>query len=148
VVPPELAFDIPAGLSEKGQQNYERLASLAQTQAGTIRAAEEKIPRVCDAESPECKAALHEIALLLLDHEQSRRLSYFCPGTSKEAKAFAEVERRIKARLLEQHEGLIRKIIAAIPPGAAAPEKVWEGALTQARAARPMPCLSFGCGDW
>ena len=147
-MPPDLAFDIPAGLSGKGQENYERLADLARSQSATLRAVEEKIPRGCDPRSAECKDALREMALLLLDYEQARKFSYFCPGTSDEARAFGEVAQRIKERLSAQHRELIRKIIAAISPGATAPEKAWEDAFAQARAARPMPCLSFGCGDW
>lgn len=147
-LPADLSFETPAGLSERGQKNYERLSSFVRAQLETIEAAEQKIPRPCDVGSADCEAAFREVALQLLDYDQGRRFSYFCPGSSAEAKDFAAVERRVKDRITERYSELTRKIVAAMSSGTTSPDKAWESLLQRARASRPMPCLSFACADW
>ncbi|MEZ4221701.1 MAG: hypothetical protein R3B13_12290 [Polyangiaceae bacterium] len=141
-------FEVPEGVSERAREYYDHLFKSVRTQLETLDAAERKLPKPCDVTVPGCEAAFRGVADVLLDFEQSQRFSYFCPGSSAEAKEFAKAADRLRQQVTERHGELTKLIVAAMSGKGIDADKEWERIRQEAYAARPHPCLSFACADW
>lgn len=140
------AGEIPAGVSDIARQNYERLFSMIKDQNERLEKAENAVPDPCDPGQAGCEAKFREVADILLDYERSQHFGYFCPGSSEEAKNFAQTTEQMRQQVAERYQALTRRIRAAMKSND--PEKSWRDIQQKAYMAHPFPCLSIVCKDW
>lgn len=147
--PPETpVLEIPDGVSERTRTNYERMFKTVRSQLATIESAAKKAPAPCDVAQKDCEAEFRAVADALLDYHQSSRFSYFCPGSSDEAKAFHKTKSHLMRDVQARHSELVQKLEQALSEAGADGKKEWARIEQEAAAARPHPCLSFACEDW
>ncbi len=146
--PDEPTMEIPDGVSERAQQNYERLFKMVRGQLATIATTAKKVPAPCDVAAKDCEAQFRSVADSVLKYHESTRFSYFCPGSSDEAKEFEKKRSALTNQVRARYSELISKIEKALSDGSADGKKEWQRLEQEAAAANPHPCLSFACEDW
>ncbi len=137
------SMDIPAGVSATAKKRYEHLLSSMRDLYRVVAEIEDALPN-CNVQDASCEASWRDIAEKLVDIRRKRMFLSFCPGTSDEAKAFAELEKEHQTYFSARFAKITEQIDAAW----AANKPRWETLKQEAYQAKPFPCLSFACQDW
>lgn len=137
---------VPTGVGETAKDNYQRLHARMESLYALLDAAEADIPRDCAVTDPACKAKWTKVAEHL--HEMRRLLTfaYHCPGSSEEAVAFGVREKEHRDHYALRQKILEERIAEVL--GTDAAKTQWEAIQAEVNAAKPFPCLSYGCTDW
>lgn len=138
-------LDVPGGVSETARRNYENLASTMQSAHRVLGEALAALPD-CSVTSAACESRWHAMAEKYYELQNVLRFFHICPGHSPEAQAFAERERRHLDYFQARRKTLDAALEGRLVDDAA--RQRFGELLADVRSARPMPCLSFACGDW
>jgi hypothetical protein len=134
-------LDTPPGVSERARQNYESLAK-RMTGAHDILDEMEKLIPSCAITS--CEGDWRKLAEKHFALDDAFRFAYTCPGSSAEAKAYAERAQLHSDFFQKRRTAVEAQISTAVGSGNARYQELRE----EFARAHPRPCLSFACGDW
>ena len=137
------SMDVPAGVSETAQKRYTHLFESMRALYDTVDKIEEALPS-CNVQDAACEARWRDVADQLLEIRKTRSFMYFCPGTSDEARQFAEAQKAHE----EYFNGRLGKVNTQIDAAWSGHEERWKKLQEDAYQAKPFPCLSFACQDW
>lgn len=142
------AIVVPEGASQQARQNYDALIKTMGQVHQLLGEAESLLPDSCDILDPACEGKWNEVAARFNDLRRVHTFSYFCPGSSDEAKQFAAVHAAQREAEQRRTGKLEARIAKALAPGGQAAELRWEDLKRKAYEANPHPCLSVACNDW
>jgi hypothetical protein len=140
------SFVVPPGIGDTAKDNYQRLYARMERLYTLLDAAEADLPKECPVLDPACKAKWTKLAEHLHEMRELLTFAYHCPGTSEEAVAFGVREKEHRDHYALRHKILEERIAAVL--GTEAAQTRWEEIQAEVNAAKPFPCLSYGCLDW
>jgi hypothetical protein len=138
---PSLA--IPDDVSANARTRYE---TLARVMSGAHRSIDDILANIPSCGIGECEADWRRVARQVFDLDGQFRFFYVCPGSSEEAKAYAERSEAHQKYYAERRATMDAKIASAL--GSDPAKKRFEQLIDDVRSANPVPCLSFACRDW
>jgi hypothetical protein len=140
-------LEVPEGVSEQARERFVRLATQMNEIYDFIDGIE--VPERCDVTDAGCESAWRKLAEDLLDLEQkSRWIRSPCKGSSEAAKLHAQRAEQHAAHVAALRQEIAEKIESLIAAGGKSAQEGWAKIERDARRARPVVCLSFGCVDW
>ncbi|MBW2459903.1 MAG: hypothetical protein JRI68_35765 [Deltaproteobacteria bacterium] len=142
------SLEIPTDVGEVAKRKFEHFAKSMKRLYELLDEMAAALPEDCDILDAACDERWKKLALLGMEKGKVTMFLHHCPGSSDDAKrfeAFHKEHQDYRGRRQAQLDGRISRALAS---GGAAARKRWEDHQQQARAANPVPCLSFACRDW
>lgn len=142
------SFDVPSGISEEARQNYEQLHGRMRSLYDLLDKAESSIPTDCSVLATPCDPRWRTLADHFHAMEGILTFAYHCPGSSSDAKAFAEHHTAHSNHYAGRRAVLEVRVEEVLSKDGPKGKARWEQMRQDAYAAKPFPCLSYGCQDW
>ncbi len=141
------SFEIPSNIGQQARESFERLFSNMKRMHPVLDQMEQLVPG-CSVLDAKCEEAWRRLAVKQNELREIQTFLYTCPGTSADAKLFAEREREHLDYLEERKRSMLHRIRKALEPDGSRGEERWEKLVADAYSAAPYPCLSIACKDW
>jgi hypothetical protein len=142
------SFELPDGIGEEATENFKRLFSNMQRIHPIVEEMAKLVPDGCSVLDSKCEDAWRRLAAKHNELREIQTFMYSCPGTSADAKLYAEREKEHLEYVAARMGAITRRIDKSLEAdGARGPER-WEELQQEAYNAAPYPCLSIACRDW
>ncbi len=142
------SLEIPTDVGEVARKKFEHWAKSMKQIYELLDQMETALPEDCDILHSACDERWRKLALLGIELNKVGMFLHHCPGSSEDAKRFDAFRKEHQAYRGGRQAKLDGRIDRTLASGGDAARKRWVEHQQQARAAHPVPCLSFACNDW
>ena len=145
---PMPSLEIPDGVTDQARENFQQLFSNVKRIHPILDDLEKLVPSGCSPLDAKCETDWRRAAARMNDLREIQTFMHSCPGSSPDAKLYAEREQEHLAYIAERTKKLQANIDAALTSGGEQAQQRWETMQEEAYSVAPYPCLSIACSDW
>ncbi len=142
------SLEMPENIGPTARERFQRLFGMAEKQNGLIDELEKLVPDGCGVLAASCEGRWRSFAAKYNELKMSQTFMHGCPGSSGDAKLYAEREREHFDHLREREKRLFDRVQQLLDQDGKAGEERWAKLQEEAYTAAPYPCLSIACEDW
>lgn len=140
------SLEMPDGIGPEAREAFQRLFANVQRIHPILDAMD--VPEGCSILDARCEDRWRQLAAKHNELREIQTFMYSCPGSSSDAKLYAEREQEHLAAIGERLKTLQERAQKALEPDGQSGQERWDRMQEEAYAAAPYPCLSIACKDW
>jgi hypothetical protein len=142
------SFDVPGNIGPKAREQFQRFFDSVKRIHPLLDDIETLIPEGCSVLDASCQDRWRRLASKQNQLREIQTFMYSCPGSSADAKLYAEREKEHLDYINERQKKINERLSKSLERDGKAGDDRYARIQEEAYSAAPYPCLSVGCEDW